>query len=61
MSPHREWSASESRVSTSYPSRNHGWPSVKEGVEVTIEICSDAMESALYLLVAHNHRLPFSP
>jgi hypothetical protein len=40
-----EWSVSESRVSTSYPSRNRGWPSVKGGVEVAIKVCSDAVES----------------
>jgi hypothetical protein len=39
-----EWSASESRVSTSYPSCNRGWPSVEGGIKVAIEVCSDAVE-----------------
>jgi hypothetical protein len=39
-----EWSVSESRVSTSYPPHNRGWPSVERGVEVAIEVCSDTIE-----------------
>jgi hypothetical protein len=39
-----EWLASESRVSTSHPSHNHGWPSVEGGIEVAIEVCSDIVE-----------------
>jgi hypothetical protein len=39
-----EWLASESRVSTSYPPHNRGWPSVKGGIEVAIEVCSDVVE-----------------
>jgi hypothetical protein len=38
----KEWAASESRVTTSYHSINRGWPSIEGGVEVTIEVCSDA-------------------
>jgi hypothetical protein len=39
-----EWSSSESRVLTSYPSHNCGWPSVEGGIEVAVEVCSDAVE-----------------
>jgi hypothetical protein len=39
-----EWSASESRVMTSYPPHNRGWPSVEGGIEVAIEVCSDVVE-----------------
>jgi hypothetical protein len=39
-----EWLASESRVSTSYPPHNCGWPSVEGGIEVAIEVCSDIVE-----------------
>jgi hypothetical protein len=33
---------SESRVTTSYHPINCGWPSIEGGVEVTVEVCSDA-------------------
>jgi hypothetical protein len=39
-----EWSALDIKVSISYPSCNHGWPSVEGGVEVVIEVCSDVVE-----------------
>jgi hypothetical protein len=39
-----EWSASDSKVSISYHSRNRGWPSVEGGVEVAIEVHSDVVE-----------------
>jgi hypothetical protein len=38
----KEWTASESRVTTSYLPINRGWPSIEGGVEVTVEVCSDA-------------------
>jgi hypothetical protein len=31
-------------TTTSYPPCNHGWPSVERGVEVAMEVCSDAEE-----------------
>jgi hypothetical protein len=40
-----EWAASESKVRTCHHPRNHGWPSIEGGVEVTIKVCSDALKS----------------
>jgi hypothetical protein len=41
----KEWTASENKVTTHYHSINCGWPSVEGGVEVSIEVCSDALKS----------------
>jgi hypothetical protein len=41
----KEWIALESRVTTSYHPHNRGWPSIEGGVEVTIKVCSDALET----------------
>jgi hypothetical protein len=41
----KEWMESKSKVSVSYPVSQWGWPRVEGGVEVTIEVYSDIMES----------------
>jgi hypothetical protein len=37
--------ASENKVLVSYPASHQGWPRVEGGIEVTIEVRSDVMES----------------
>jgi hypothetical protein len=56
--------ASDSKVTTSYHSINRGWPSIEGGVEVTVEVCSDASkigEEGSACRSLYDSGLPFSP
>jgi hypothetical protein len=60
----KAWAALDSKVTTSYHPINCGWPSIEGGVEVMVEVCSDASkieEERPACRSLYDPGLPFSP